>query len=166
VEITEVKITLRDEEKLKAFVSVTFDNAFVIRGLKIIAGSKGYFVSMPSRKRKDGSHQDIAHPINNDMRKKIEDIILDEYEKVRSKQPAAAQAAPSGESGGDALDEIDNADAPPADMPAADVPPADPPPADAPPADTPAVDAPPADTPAADAPSADTPPEDEAQRGA
>jgi stage V sporulation protein G len=91
VEITEVKITLRDEEKLKAFVSITFDNAFVVRGLKIISGSKGYFVSMPSRKRKDGSHQDIAHPINNDMRKQIEDIILDEYEKIKSKNLTEAK---------------------------------------------------------------------------
>ena len=166
MEITEVKITLRDEEKLKAFVSVTFDNAFVVRGLKIIAGAKGYFVSMPSRKRKDGSHQDIAHPINNEMRKTIEDIILDEYEKVRSKQPAAAQAAPSGESGSNEFDEIDDADKPAADKPAADKPAADTPAADAPPADTSAADAPPADTPAADAPPADAPPEDEAQRGA
>jgi phage terminase small subunit len=51
VEITEVRVTLRDEPKLKAFVNVTFDNAFVIRGLKVINGTKGYFVSMPSRKR-------------------------------------------------------------------------------------------------------------------
>jgi stage V sporulation protein G len=84
MEITEVKLTLRNEEKLKAFVSVTFDNAFVVRGLKVISGKEGYFVSMPSRKRKDGSYQDIAHPINNDMRKKLEDAILDEYEKVKA----------------------------------------------------------------------------------
>ena len=90
MEITEVKVTLRDEEKLKAFASITFDNAFVVRGLKVIAGVKGYFVSMPSRKRKDGTHQDIAHPINNEMRKKIEDAILDEYEKVKASGAVAA----------------------------------------------------------------------------
>jgi stage V sporulation protein G len=84
VEITEVKLTLRNEEKLKAFVSLTFDNAFVVRGLKVINGKEGYFVSMPSRKRKDGSYQDIAHPINNEMRKKLEDAILDEYEKAKT----------------------------------------------------------------------------------
>ena len=83
MEITEVKLTLRNEEKLKAFVSVTFDNAFVVRGLKVINGNEGYFVSMPSRKRKDGSYQDIAHPINNDMRKRLENAILDEYEKAK-----------------------------------------------------------------------------------
>ena len=99
MEITEVKVTLRDEEKLKAFASITFDNAFVVRGLKVIAGVKGYFVSMPSRKRKDGSHQDIAHPINNEMRKKIEDAILDEYEKAKAAGPAAAPPAEEGEHG-------------------------------------------------------------------
>lgn len=79
--ITEVRITLRKEEKLKAFASITFDDCFVVRGLKVINGSQGYFVSMPSRKRKDGSYQDIAHPINNDMRKEIEDKVLDAFEK-------------------------------------------------------------------------------------
>ena len=88
MEITEVKITLRDEDKLKAFVSVTFDNAFVIRGLKVINGNNGYFVSMPSRKRKDGSYQDIAHPINNEMRKQLENAILDEYEKANTQSGA------------------------------------------------------------------------------
>jgi stage V sporulation protein G len=76
VQITEVRITLRNEDKLKAFASITFDDCFVVRGLKVISGSQGYFVSMPSRKRKDGSYQDLAHPINNDMRKKIEEQVL------------------------------------------------------------------------------------------
>ncbi len=82
--ISEVRITLRNEEKLKAFASITFDDSFVVRGLKVINGSQGYFVSMPSRKRKDGSYQDIAHPINNVMRKKIEDKVLDAFEKELS----------------------------------------------------------------------------------
>ena len=79
--ITEVRITVRDEEKLKAFASITFDDSFVVRGLKVINGAQGYFVSMPSRKRNDGTYQDIAHPINNDMRKEIEDKVLDAFEK-------------------------------------------------------------------------------------
>lgn len=82
--ITEVRITLRDEEKLKAFASITFDDSFVVRGLKVINGAQGYFVSMPSRKRNDGTYQDIAHPINNDMRKEIEDKVLDAFEKELS----------------------------------------------------------------------------------
>ena len=80
MEITEVRVTLRNEDKLKAFANVTFDDEFVIRGLKIINGNSGYFVSMPSRKRSDGTHQDVAHPINNRMRQKIEEAVLSAYE--------------------------------------------------------------------------------------
>lgn len=80
MEITEVRITLKNEEKLKAFASITFDDAFVVRGLKVISGSQGYFVSMPSRRRRDGTFQDLAHPINNDLRKIIEDMVLDSFE--------------------------------------------------------------------------------------
>jgi stage V sporulation protein G len=88
VDITEVRITLKNEEKLKAFASITFDNSFVVRGLKVINGSQGYFVSMPSRRRKDGTFQDLAHPINNDLRKKIEDKVLDAFESELNKQGA------------------------------------------------------------------------------
>lgn len=82
MEITEVRVTLRNEEKLRAFANITFDSAFVIRGLKVIKGAAGFFVSMPSRKRPDGTHQDIAHPINADMRKYIEETVLEEYRKT------------------------------------------------------------------------------------
>ncbi len=81
VEITEIRVTLRNEPKLKGFANVTFDNAFVIRGMKIIQGNNGYFVSMPSRKRPNGTHQDIAHPINSDMRLLIERKVLEAYEQ-------------------------------------------------------------------------------------
>jgi len=82
MEITEVRVTLRNEEKLKAFANITFDNAFVVRGLKIIKGSAGFFVSMPSRKRADGSYQDIAHPINARIRRYIEESVLKAYHKT------------------------------------------------------------------------------------
>jgi stage V sporulation protein G len=81
VEITEIRLTIRNEEKLKAFANVTFDDAFVIRGLKIISGNRGLFVSMPSRKRPDGSFQDVAHPINSEMRKHLEHIVIEAYEE-------------------------------------------------------------------------------------
>jgi stage V sporulation protein G len=81
MEITEVRLTLRHEERLKAFVSITFDNAFVVRGLKVIDGNTGIFVAMPSRRRKDGEFRDIAHPINNETRQMIEDAVLSEYER-------------------------------------------------------------------------------------
>ena len=80
MEITEVRVTLRNEDKLKAFANVTFDDSFVIRGLKVISGAKGFFVSMPSRRRPNGSHQDIAHPINSDMRREIEQRVLEAYQ--------------------------------------------------------------------------------------
>jgi stage V sporulation protein G len=108
VEITEVRITLRNEDKLKAFASITFDDCFVVRGLKVINGSQGYFVSMPSRKRKDGSYQDLAHPINNDMRKKIEDRVLDAFETELNK--TGTQPGPRAPGGSE--DEMDLGDEP------------------------------------------------------
>ena len=81
MEITEIRVTLRNEDKLRAFVNVTFDNAFVVRGLKVINGKTGYFVSMPSRKRPNGSHQDIAHPVNNEARRMIEERVLAAYQE-------------------------------------------------------------------------------------
>lgn len=79
MKITEVRISLRDDEKLKAFVSITLDNCFVVRGLKIIKGNRGMFVAMPSRKRPDGTFQDLAHPINNETRSWMEETILSAY---------------------------------------------------------------------------------------
>lgn len=79
MEITEVRVSLRDEDRLKAFANVTFDNAFVIRGLKVIRGKDGHFVAMPSRKRPNGRHQDVAHPINPEMREYLEKKVLDAY---------------------------------------------------------------------------------------
>ena len=84
MDITEIRMTLMDEEKLKAFANVTFDNEFVIRDLKVINGKNRYFVSMPNKKRKDGTYQDIAHPITPDMRKKIEDAVLNEYTRLKN----------------------------------------------------------------------------------
>ncbi len=79
MKITEIRVSLRDDEKLKAFVSVTLDNCFVIRGMKIIRGNKGLFVAMPSRKKPDGTFQDLAHPINNSTRRWFEEEILEAY---------------------------------------------------------------------------------------
>lgn len=90
MEITEVRIAIRDDDKLKAFASVTFDDCFVVRGLKIISGTGGMFVAMPSRKKPDGTYQDIAHPINNDMRDRLEQMVISEYERVRSGQVVGA----------------------------------------------------------------------------
>jgi stage V sporulation protein G len=82
MEVTDVKIRPTDEDKLRAYVTITLDHCFVINDLKIITGSKGYFLSMPSKKRKDGTYKDIAHPINSETRKMLEDKVILEYEKM------------------------------------------------------------------------------------
>jgi stage V sporulation protein G len=85
MEITEIRISLRNDNKLKAFASITLDNRFVIRGLKIIEGAKGVFVAMPSRKRPDGTFQDIAHPINNETRAWMEQKVIAAYQKEKER---------------------------------------------------------------------------------
>jgi len=84
--ITEVRVSLRDDAKLKAFASITIEDCFVIRGLKVIEGNNNrMFVAMPSRKRPDGKHQDLAHPIKKEMRQMIEDVVIGEYHKEKSR---------------------------------------------------------------------------------
>ncbi len=90
MKISEIRISLRDDNKLKAFASITLDNCFVIRGLKIIEGAKGVFVAMPSRKRPDGTYQDVAHPINNDTRDWMEGLIITAYKEELEKTEAEA----------------------------------------------------------------------------
>jgi stage V sporulation protein G len=88
VEITEVKVFPVDEEKLKAYITVVLDNCFVVRDLKIISGTAGLFVAMPSKKRKDGTFKDIAHPLNQSTRALMEKKILDAY-LTEIKNPSA-----------------------------------------------------------------------------
>lgn len=91
MKISDIRVTLRDEDKLKGFVNVTFDDCFIVRGCKIIQGTEGYFVSMPSWKRRDGTYRDIAHPTNIDMRREIEDSILKAYiAKLKEKEMLSA----------------------------------------------------------------------------
>jgi stage V sporulation protein G len=79
MEITEVKVFPVDEEKLKAYITIVLDNCFVVRDLKIISGTGGLFVAMPSKRRKDGTFKDIAHPLNQGTRALMEKRILDAY---------------------------------------------------------------------------------------
>jgi stage V sporulation protein G len=79
MKITEIRVSLRDDDKLKAFVSITLDGCFVVRGLKIIRGNKGMFVAMPSRRKPDGGYQDLCHPINMSTRHWMEEEILAKY---------------------------------------------------------------------------------------
>ncbi|MHB1660683.1 MAG: septation regulator SpoVG [bacterium] len=86
MQVTEVNVFPVNEEKLKAYVTITFDNCFVVRDLKIINGKDGLFVAMPSKKRKDGTFKDTAHPLNNETRDMIETAVLAAYETVLSSQ--------------------------------------------------------------------------------
>jgi len=96
MEITEVRVYPVDEEKLKAYVTITFDQCFVVRDLKIIQGTNGLFVAMPSRKCKDGSFKDTAHPLNSETRRMIEDQILGRYQEIlRQRQEPRQTAAPA-----------------------------------------------------------------------
>jgi len=83
MEITDVRVRKIDSDgKMKAVVSVTFDNEFVVHDIKIIESQNGMFIAMPSRKAPDGEFRDIAHPINAETRAKIQDAILDKYDFV------------------------------------------------------------------------------------
>lgn len=81
--ITDVRIRkVTDEGKMKAIVSITFDEEFVVHDIKIIEGQNGLFIAMPSRKMSEGDFRDIAHPILSETRNKIKDAILSEYDKL------------------------------------------------------------------------------------
>jgi len=82
VEVTEVKVFPVEEDKLKAYVTITLDDCFVVRDLKVIRGTSGLFVSMPSKKRRDGTYKDVAHPLNSETRKMIEERIIAAYREV------------------------------------------------------------------------------------
>ncbi|HPM78864.1 MAG TPA: septation regulator SpoVG [bacterium] len=87
MEVTNVRVFPVEEEKLKAFVTVTFDNCFIVRDMKVIRGNKGLFVAMPSKKKKDGTFGEVAHPLNADTRAKIEAAVLEEYERALVEPP-------------------------------------------------------------------------------
>lgn len=83
MEITDVRVRkISKEGKMKAVVSVTFDNEFVVHDIKVIEGEKGLFIAMPSRKALDGEFRDIAHPINSITRDRIQNSILEKYETI------------------------------------------------------------------------------------
>ncbi|MGH9464315.1 MAG: septation regulator SpoVG, partial [Thermoanaerobaculia bacterium] len=88
--VTEVKVFPVAEEKLKAFVSVVFDSCFMVNDIKVIQGRDGLFISMPSRKKKNGRFKDVAHPLNNETRRMIEESVLAQYERALDGEPAPA----------------------------------------------------------------------------
>jgi stage V sporulation protein G len=82
MEITEVRFVPADKDRLRAYVTITLDHCLEIRGLKLVRSKKGYLVSMPSRKKADGTYVDIAAPITFEARKMLEERVLAEYEKI------------------------------------------------------------------------------------
>lgn len=90
--ITDVRVRrVAKEGKMKAVVSITIDEEFVVHDIKVIEGEKGLFIAMPSRKATDGEYRDIAHPINSETRERIQGIILEKYEQVLAEETAEAE---------------------------------------------------------------------------
>ena len=83
MQITDVRVRkITKEGKMKAVVSITIDDEFVVHDIKIIEGEKGMFIAMPSRKASDGEYRDIAHPINTATRERLQSMILDKYQET------------------------------------------------------------------------------------
>jgi stage V sporulation protein G len=88
MQITDVRVRMVSaDSKMRAVVSVTFDDCFVVHDIKVIEGEKGLFIAMPSRKTSDGEYRDIAHPINREMRTSLETAILDVYKEEQARAP-------------------------------------------------------------------------------
>ncbi|MBQ3116267.1 MAG: septation regulator SpoVG [Clostridia bacterium] len=87
MKITDVRVRIvkKDDSKLKAVASVTFEDCFVVHDIKVIEGTEGYFIAMPSRKTGDGEYKDIAHPIKTDMREELVKVILAAFEEEKLK---------------------------------------------------------------------------------
>ena len=91
--ITDVRVRkVSKEGKMKAVVSITIDDEFVVHDIKVIEGEKGLFIAMPSRKAADGEYRDIAHPINSVTRDRIQSIILDKYQEAQAEEPQDTDA--------------------------------------------------------------------------
>lgn len=88
MKITEIRIHLMNEDRLKAFANVTFDDSFAVRNMKVVEGPEGLFLCMPSRKMPDGSHRDMVHPIKREFREYLERDILAAYKEELEKHPS------------------------------------------------------------------------------
>ena len=86
MKITDISVVPVEENKLRAYVNITIDEVFMVRGLKVIQGSEGLFVAFPNKKGKNGMFRDVAHPLNSDTRREIEEMVLHAYEKALKEQ--------------------------------------------------------------------------------
>jgi len=107
MDVTQVRVFPVEEDKLKAFVSIIIDDCFVVSDIKIIQGSNGLFISMPSKKRKNGTFRDIAHPLNSETRKHIEERVIAKYREVvedaGGRPPAEMRRLAEAAAGSDAM---------------------------------------------------------------
>lgn len=96
MEITDVRVRrVNKEGRMKAIISVTFDNEFVVHDIKVIERDNGLFIAMPSRKTADGEYRDIAHPINSDTRERLQTAILQKYEQALTEETAVNETTVS-----------------------------------------------------------------------
>ena len=109
MDITEVRVFPVDEDKLKAFASIVIDDAFVVSDIKIIDGKNGRFLSMPATRRKNGTFRDIAHPLNNETRRLIEERVFQRYDEVLAEQALGITAPQRLMSAGDRDEAMDRA---------------------------------------------------------
>lgn len=93
MEITEVRVTLRDEEKLKAYASIVIDKCFIVKDLRIIDGNDRLWVAMPNKKRRDGTRRDVCHPLNQETRDMIESVVLERYDEEMRERLYGEKAA-------------------------------------------------------------------------
>jgi len=94
VQVTDVRIRrIQTDGKLRAYVSITFDDSFVVHDLRIIDGRKGMFVAMPSKLLPNGNHKDIAHPINTEVREMIQSAVLKEFQATEGEEQSAGQSS-------------------------------------------------------------------------
>ncbi len=105
MKITEIRMFIVDDGKLKATLSVTFDDEFVVKGIKVIKGRDHVFVAMPSRRKENGEFDDIAHPINKKARHQLQNAILEEYDRLRKLEPPPSRPCSSEGESPDPMDE-------------------------------------------------------------
>jgi stage V sporulation protein G len=97
MEITEVRVfPVHNNDKLKAFVSIIFDDCFIVSDIKVIEGKDGLFLSMPSKRSREGEYRDIVHPLNAEMRRKIEERVFPRYREAIEAEPQGASASYGG----------------------------------------------------------------------
>ncbi|MDD3656643.1 MAG: septation regulator SpoVG [Atribacterota bacterium] len=111
MQVTDVRIRrIQTDGKLRAYVSITFDDSFVVHDLRIIDGRKGMFVAMPSKLLPNGNHKDIAHPINTEVREMIQTAVLKEYEATEQEDKASSESPKDDEAESSSAEPIDDSE--------------------------------------------------------